>query len=207
MNSKPTIYLCRHGDTAWSGERRFAGRTDIPLTPEGEEAAVLLGRRLSSVAFDRVLVSPLGRALRTAELAGFPDAVVDPRLIELYFGEYEGKTRAEIAAFRPGWTYVRDGNPGGETVQDVGARIDSLLPELFEVHGPEGEPGHVLIFAHAVVLRVLASRWVGLPPSFAQNLSLSPASLSILHYDPVDDAPSIASWNDRSHLPGAPTLA
>jgi broad specificity phosphatase PhoE len=205
MNSRPTIYLCRHGDTAWSGERRFAGRTAIPLSLDGEKAAVLLGKRLQASKFDRVLVSPLRRALRTAELAGFSDAFVDSRLVELFFGEYEGKTRQEIAAFRPGWTYVRDGNPGGETVQDVGARIDSLLPELAGVQGPAGKPGHVLIFAHAVVLRVLASRWVGLPPSFAQNLSLSPASLSILRYDPVDDAPSIASWNDRSHLPDALT--
>jgi broad specificity phosphatase PhoE len=207
MNSRPTIYLCRHGDTAWSGERRFAGRTDIPLTPEGEEAAVLLGRRLSSVRFDRVLVSPLGRARRTAELAGFPDAVVEPRLIELYFGEYEGRTRAEIADSRPNWTYVRDGNPGGERVEDVGARVDSLLADLNGLKTATGTPGSALIFAHAVVLRVLASRWVGLPPSFAQNLSLSPASLSILHYDRVDDAPSIASWNDRSHLPDALTFA
>ena len=200
MNSRPTIYLCRHGDTAWSGERRFAGRTDIPLSPAGEKAAVLLGKRLQASKFDRVLVSPLARARKTAELAGFSEAFVDPRLMELYFGEYEGKTHQEINAFRPGWTYVRDGNPGGERVEDVGARIDSLLSEL-------PQSGHVLIFAHAVVLRVLASRWVGLPPSFAQNLTLSPASLSILHYDPVDDAPSIAVWNDRSHLPDALTFA
>jgi broad specificity phosphatase PhoE len=209
MNSRPTIHLCRHGDTAWSGERRFAGRTDIPLTPEGEEAAVLLGKRLAAVAFDRVLVSPLARAVRTAELAGFPTAIVDQRLIELYFGEYEGKTRAEIAAFRPGWTYVRDGNPGGERVEDVGARVDSLLTELLAEGGPGGSAAtrNVLIFAHAVVLRVLAARWVCLPPAFAQNLSLSPASLSILRYDPVDDAPSIGLWNDRAHLPDGATFA
>src|SRR5476649_45014 len=158
-----TIYLCRHGDTAWSGERRFAGRTDIPLSPEGEEAAVLLGKRLSKVRFDRVLVSPLSRARRTAELAGFK-AEVDQRLIELYFGEYEGRTRAEVAVSRPRWTYVRDGNPVGERVEDVGARIDSLLSDL--TAAGKAAPGQVLIFAHAVVLRVLAARWVGLPPSF-----------------------------------------
>jgi broad specificity phosphatase PhoE len=207
MNSRPTLYLCRHGDTAWSGVRRFAGRTDIPLSPEGEKAAGLLGKRLQQLKFDRVLVSPLGRARKTAELAGFSDAFVDQRLVEIFFGEYEGKTRQEIAAFRPGWTYVRDGNPGGERVEDVAARIDPLLAELGAVKTADGKPGHVLIFAHAVVLRVLASRWVGLPPSFAQNLSLSPASLSILHYDPVDDAPAIGVWNDRSHLPDAVTFA
>ncbi|HEX4383406.1 MAG TPA: histidine phosphatase family protein [Myxococcales bacterium] len=200
MNSRATLYLCRHGDTAWSGERRFAGRTDIPLTPEGEKAAVLLGKRLAALHFDRVLVSPLGRARRTADLAGFPDAVVEPRLIELYFGQYEGKTRAEIVATRPGWTYVRDGNPGGEGVAEIAARIDPLLADL-------PASGNVLIFAHAVVLRVLAARWVGLPETFAQHLSLSPASLSILHYDTVDDANAIAVWNDRSHLPDAGSFA
>ena len=179
---------------------RFAGRTDIPLTPDGEKAAVLLGKRLSQTNFDKVLVSPLGRARRTAELAGFSEASVDPRLTELFFGEYEGKTRAEIVASRPGWTYVRDGNPGGETISDVGQRIDSLLAGL-------PQAGHVLIFAHAVVLRVLAARWTGLPASFAQHLSISPASLSVLHYDAVDDAQSIAVWNDRSHLPGADGFA
>jgi broad specificity phosphatase PhoE len=200
MNSRATLYLCRHGDTAWSGERRFAGRTDLPLTSDGEKAAVLLGKRLAAVKFDKVLVSPLGRARRTAELAGFSDAFVDQRLVELFFGQYEGKTRAEIVASRPGWTYVRDGNPGGEGVADVGQRIDSLLAGL-------PSSGNVLVFAHAVVLRVLAARWVGLPPAFAQHLSLSPASLSILHYDAVDDAPSIAVWNDRGHLPGAGSFA
>jgi broad specificity phosphatase PhoE len=197
-----TLYLCRHGDTAWSGDRRFAGRTDIPLTPEGEHAAVLLGQRLAALHFDRILVSPLVRARRTAELAGFSGALVEPRLVELDFGHYEGRTRAEVAVEHPRWTYVRDGNPGGETVEHMGARIDSLLFEL--TASGKGAPAQVLIFAHAVVLRVLAARWVGLPPSFAQNLSLSPASLSILRYDAVDDAPSIALWNDASHLRDPP---
>jgi probable phosphoglycerate mutase len=191
----PTIYLCRHGDTAWSGERRLAGRTDIPLTPEGEANAVQLGRRLKPIAFDRVLVSPLARARHTADRAGFADtAVVDPRLAEIDFGEYEGRTHADINLERPGWTYARDGNPGGETVDHVGQRVDSVLSDL------SATPGRVLIFAHSVLLRVFASRWLGLPPSYAQHFMLSPASISILAYDPVDDARAIASWNDRSHL-------
>jgi probable phosphoglycerate mutase len=192
-----TLYLCRHGDTPWSAERRFAGRTDLPLTPLGEEAARLLGRRLAGARFDRVLTSPLGRARRTAELAGF-EAEVDARLIELDFGRDDGRTRAEIVRERPGWTYVRDGAFGGETVEHVGARVDSLLAEL---------RGQVLIFAHAVVLRVLAARWVGEPPKFAQHVSLAPASLSVLRHDPVDDARSIALWNDRSHLPDGGVFA
>lgn len=186
-----TLFLCRHGDTPWSSERRFAGLTDLPLTAEGEDAARRLGRRLEKVRFDRVLTSPLGRARRTAEIAGFSPQE-DSRLIELDFGDYEGRTRAEIVRERPGWTYVRDGNPGGETVDQVGARIDALLPDLH---------GTVLIFAHAVVLRVLAARFIGQPARFAEHLSLAPASLSILRRDPVDDAPAIALWNDRGHLP------
>jgi probable phosphoglycerate mutase len=192
-----TLYLCRHGDTPWSGERRFAGRTDLPLTPSGEAAARLLGRRLAGAHFDRVLTSPLARARRTAELAGF-DAQVDARLVELDFGKDDGRTRAEIVSERPGWTYVRDGALGGETVEHVGARVDALLAEL---------RGQVLIFAHAVVLRVLAARWVGQPPKFAQHVSLAPASLSVLRHDPVDDARSIALWNDRSHLPDGAVFA
>jgi probable phosphoglycerate mutase len=192
MAPETVLYLCRHGDTPWSAERRFAGRTDLPLTPEGEEAAARLGRRLVGKHYDRILTSPLLRARRTAEIAGFSPQV-DPRLIEIDFGDYDGRTRAEIVRERPGWTYVRNGNPGGETVAHVAERIDSLLPEL---------QGQVVIFAHAVVLRVLAARWLGQPPSFAENLSLAPASLSILHHDPVDDAPALALWNDRSHLPG-----
>src|ERR1700759_408395 len=96
MNSRATIYLCRHGDTAWSGERRLAGRTDLPLTEQGERNAAQLGARLNSIKFDRVISSPLLRARRTAELAGFPDATIDPRLIEMNFGEYDGRTREEI---------------------------------------------------------------------------------------------------------------
>jgi broad specificity phosphatase PhoE len=194
-----TLYLCRHGDTPWSTERRFAGKTDLPLTADGEEAARLLGKRLRTFPsqFDLVLTSPLLRARRTAEAAGYP-ARIDDRLMELGFGDYEGRTRDEILRERPGWTYIRDGNPNGESVAHVGARIDALLPDL---------RGNVLIFAHAVVLRVLTARWLGQPPRFAEHLSLAPASLSILHHDPVDDAQAIALWNDRSHLPHAPSFA
>ena len=191
----PSLYLCRHGDTAWTGERRLAGRTDIALTPEGQANAVELGQRLREFHFDRVIVSPLGRARRTAECAGFADvAVVDPRLIEINFGEYEGRTHAEIAAERPGWTYICNGNPGGETVEQVAARVDSLLADV------SAKPGNVLLFGHSVVLRVLTARWLGQSPTFSEHLMLSPASLSILGYDTVDEARSIASWNDRSHL-------
>jgi probable phosphoglycerate mutase len=197
MTPTPTLYLCRHGDTAWSPSRRLAGRTDIPLTPQGEANARLLGQRLAGVRFDRVIVSPLLRAHRTAELAGFASvAAVDHRLIEMNFGEYDGLTLDQIRRQRPGWTYLKDGCPGGETPDDLARRADALLSDLAATSGV------ILLFGHSVILRVLTARYLGAPAGFGRHLMMSPGSLSILGYDGVDDAPAIASWNDRHHLSG-----
>lgn len=196
-----TIYLCRHGDTAWSPYRRLAGRTDLPLVEKGEDNARQLGARLQALRFDRVLVSPLARARRTAELAGFgARAVVDDRLIEIHFGEHDGSTVAEVRRSKPGWTYLRDGSPGGETAEDVGRRVDAVLAEQRALGGT------IVVFGHSVVLRVLAARFLGWPPGHAQNFMMAPASLSVVTFDPVDDAPAIAAWNDQQHLttPWAP---
>lgn len=191
----PTLYLCRHGDTAWSPYRRFAGRTDIPLTEEGERNALQLGRRLKTVSFTKVVVSPLSRARRTAQLAGYEEvAEIDSRLAEWNFGQYEGKLRDDVVRERPGWTYLRDGCPGGETAECVGQRADELLGDLKKVSGT------VLLFGHSVILRVLTARWLGLSASQGCHFLLSPASVSILSFDPVDDAPAILLWNDKSHL-------
>jgi broad specificity phosphatase PhoE len=193
----PTLYLCRHGDTAWSGERRLAGRTDLPLVQIGEQNARQLGQRLSSASFARVLVSPLERARRTAELAGFGAvAQIDERLLEMDFGRYDGRTIAEIRQERPGWTYLRDGCPGGEDAADLGRRCDALLAEL------AATTGNVALFAHSVILRVLAARFLGLPPEAGRKLMLSPGALGVLGYDEVDDSRAIATWNDRHHLVG-----
>jgi probable phosphoglycerate mutase len=198
----PTIYLCRHGDTAWSPQRRLAGRTDLPLVEQGERNARQLGERLKSIRFDRIIVSPLLRARQTAELAGFGAmSVIDPRLIEMNFGEYDGKTSEEIRRERPGWTYLRDGCPGGETTEDVGRRADALLADL------AGRDNTVLLFGHSVILRVLTARWLGFAPEDGRHFMLSPASLCILAYDRVEDAPAIATWNDRNHLGGQPSFA
>lgn len=195
--SWPTIYLCRHGDTAWSPYRRFAGKTDIPLSEEGERNAAQLGRRLASVCFDRVITSPLQRALRTAHLAGYAGAAeVEPRLAEWCFGDYEGRTRDEVAREHPGWTYLRDGCPNGDTAQSIGVRADSLIEDL------RRRNQLTLVFAHSVILRVIAARWLGLPPTCASNFHFSPAAVSILGFDPVDDAPAVLLWNDKSHLNG-----
>jgi broad specificity phosphatase PhoE len=193
--AEPTLYLCRHGDTAWSGERRLAGRTDLPLVEIGEHNARQLGQRLVGVSFASVLVSPLTRARRTAELAGFGAvAQIDERLVEMDFGQYDGRSIAEIHRERPGWTYLREGCPGGEDAADLGRRADALLAEL------AAKRGNVALFAHSVILRVVAARFLGLPPQAAGKLMLSPGALGILGFDEVDDSRSIATWNDRCHL-------
>jgi probable phosphoglycerate mutase len=186
----PTLYLCRHGDTAWSPVRRLAGRTDLPLVADGEENARQLDHRLSTVHFDRVLVSPLTRARRTADLAGLGgSARVDDRLLEMSFGRYEGLTVDEVRATHPGWTYLRDGCPEGEGPEDVGGRADALLHDL------ETVTGNVALFAHSVILRVLAARYLGLPPGSGRMFMLSPGALCVLTRDPVEDSRAIASWN------------
>lgn len=184
------IYICRHGDTAWSPIRRLAGRTDIALSPEGEATARQVGVRLAGVAFDRVWASPLVRARRTAELAGFT-AAIDPRLVEMNFGAYEGRTIQEIRVERPGFTYLGDGCPDGETAADLARRIDPVLAELRDLAGT------TLIVAHSVLLRVLAARYLGLAPEHGRNFMMAPGGISILDYDPVDDAPAIQAWNLR----------
>jgi broad specificity phosphatase PhoE len=189
-----TIYLCRHGDTAWSPVRRLAGRTDIPLTEFGEQNARQIGHRLRAIAFDRVWVSPLQRARRTAELAGFADrAIVDDRLAEMDFGTYEGQLTADVRRERPGWVYLRDGAPGGETPEDLGRRVDPFLAEW------RGLTGTSLIFAHSVILRVLTARYLGLAAEAARHLTMWPGAISVLGFDAVDDAPTILHWNEHAH--------
>ena len=190
------LYLCRHGDTEWSTVRRLAGRTDLPLTAQGEANARQLGTRLHDVAFDRALTSPLIRARRTAELAGFATATVDDRLREMDFGRYEGRTVDDIRRQAPDWTYLRDGCPDGENADDLARRADSLLDDVCD------GGGRVVLFAHSVILRVVAARFLGLPASAGRLFMLSPGALSILGYDKVDDSRAIAAWNDRGHLTG-----
>lgn len=192
-----TIYLCRHGDTQWSAQRRLAGRIDLPLIERGEQNAIQLGQRLCAVSFARVLVSPLFRARRTAELAGLGAAAkIDERLLEMDFGRYDGLSVEEIRREQPGWTYLREGCPGGEGPADLGRRADALLADL------QSLSGNVALFAHSVILRVIAARFLGLAPGSGRMFMLSPGALSILAYDNVDDARAIAIWNDRQHLTG-----
>jgi broad specificity phosphatase PhoE len=188
-----TIYLVRHGDTEWSPVRRLAGRTDLPLTAVGEANAAKLAPRLARHVFDHVYVSPLSRARRTAELAGYAArAVPDERLLEMSFGAYEGKTVQEIRGERPGYAYLKDGCPGGEDAAALGRRCDSWLAEQ--------QGGTVLVFAHSVIMRVLTARFLGFAPEAARHFFFAPTAIAVLGWDPVDDAPAVQLWNDGAHL-------
>ena len=182
------LYLVRHGETEWTVARRHTGRTDVPLTEAGEEQARALGMALVGVTMDRVLSSPLERALATARLAGFGDRVErSDALLEMDYGEYEGLTTPEIRARRPGWDLFRDGCPGGETVDDVAKRVQPLLAEV------GGADGNVALFGHGHCLRVLAATYLGLEPAAARHLFLETASVSILGRE--HDWPTILRWN------------
>jgi broad specificity phosphatase PhoE len=195
MSAKlPIIYLARHGQTAWSKSGQHTGLTDIPLLPEGEYDAERLGARLRKLEFAAVWTSPLVRASRTCELAGFSGvARVDRDLVEWDYGEYEGLKNAEIVARQPGWRIYRDGCPGGESPEQVAARADRVL-ERARTAG-----GNVLLFSSGHFTRMLGARWIGLPPQNAELFTLATASLSALGYEHNVSEPVIHLWNDVSH--------
>jgi broad specificity phosphatase PhoE len=194
MASLPEVYLARHGETTWTLTGQHTGRTDIPLTARGERNAQSLAQRLTGVVFARVLTSPLSRALRTCELAGFGgQAEIDADLQEWDYGQYEGQRTADIRQERPGWELFRDGCPGGESVEVVGARADRVMARL------RGVEGNVLVFSHGHFLRVLAARWLGLTAGAARHFVLSTAALSILGYEHTRDEPALRLWNDNRH--------
>lgn len=188
----PEIYLVRHGETEWSASGKHTGRTDIPLTASGEEAARQLADRLRGLSFPAVWSSPSQRARDTCVLAGFgPASVTKPELAEWDYGVYEGLTTKQILAQRPGWRLFRDGCPEGETVSDAGSRADLIVDQLREADDM------VLIFSSSHFLRVLASRWLGLPPEDGACFVLDTASISILGYEHDLAEPVIRSWNQR----------
>ena len=191
----PTIYLARHGETAWSLSGQHTGLTDLALTERGERNAGQLGNRLSGLAFAKVFTSPLQRAVRTAELAGFTAvAEVDRDLLEWNYGDYEGRRTTEIHVERPDWQLFRDGCPGGESPSQVGARADRV------VHRMRALEGDVLVFSSGHFLRVLAARWLGLDPAAGRFLLLSTASVSALSYEHDLSEPVIRLWNDTRHV-------
>jgi probable phosphoglycerate mutase len=194
-NELPVIYLARHGETAWSLSGQHTGLTDLPLTERGEQNARSLGQRLVGLNFGKVFTSPLQRAARTCELAGFGAvAEVDRDLLEWDYGQYEGRRTAEIHAERPDWQLFRDGCPGGESPDQVGARADRVLSRLRAVQCD------VLLFSSGHFLRVLAARWLGLEPAAGRLFLLSTASLSAVGYEHNLHQPVIRLWDDNRHV-------
>jgi broad specificity phosphatase PhoE len=194
----PVIYLARHGETAWTLSGQHTGRTDLPLTESGERNGRALGTRLRGLAFAKVFTSPLQRASKTCELAGFGgSAEIDPDLMEWDYGRYEGRRTAEIHVERPDWQLFRDGCPGGESPSEIGARADRVVSRV------RGVPGDVLLFSSAHFLRVLAARWLGLEPAGGRYLLLSTAALCALAYEHNLAEPAIRLWNDTHHLDSA----
>jgi broad specificity phosphatase PhoE len=190
-----SIYLARHGETAWSVTGQHTGVTDLPLTERGERNAARLGERLAGLVFAKVLTSPLRRAARTCELAGFGAvAEVDRDLVEWNYGDYEGVRTAEIHAKRPDWQLFRDGCPNGESPQQIGARADRVVNHVRAIKG------NVLIFSSGHFLRVLAARWLGLEPVAGKFFMLNTASLSALSYEHELSHPAIQFWNTTRHV-------
>jgi len=195
LDGLQSIYLARHGETAWSLSGQHTGLTDLPLTKRGECNARLLGERLKGVEFAQVLTSPLQRARRTCELAGFGGGTeIDRDLVEWNYGDYEGLSTADIRARRPDWELFRDGFPGGESFGEIGARADRVVNRVRAIGG------RVLLFSSGHFLRVLAARWLGLAAVDARYFLLGTASLSTLTYEHNPSEPAIGLWNDTRHL-------
>jgi probable phosphoglycerate mutase len=184
------LYLVRHGETEWSRARRHTSRTDVPLSPAGEAEARALGVHLAGLEVDRVLASPMSRAITTARLAGFGDKLaITPALLEFDYGDYEGLTSAQIRARRPGWDLFRDGCPGGETVAAVADRAGPLVAEL------TAGDGRVMVFGHGHQLRIMAACYLDLAPDAARHLFLGTASVSVLGRE--HDWPTVLLWNEQ----------
>jgi broad specificity phosphatase PhoE len=183
-----SVYVIRHGETAWSLSGQHTGTTDIPLTDNGRRLAERLRPVLAKEVFARVFVSPMQRARETCELAGLGNGVVlDTDLVEWNYGEYEGRTPKQIHEKVPGWLIFRDGCPGGEMPEQVSTRVDRVIARARAVEGD------VALFAHGHVLRVLAARWIGLPAGAGQHFLLDTGTLCVLGY--YREIPAMKVWN------------
>ena len=191
----PVVFLARHGETAWTLTGQHTGLTDLPLTERGEINARRLGERLHGIPFAKVFTSPLRRAMRTCELAGFGAvAETDRDLVEWNYGQYEGRRTVDILRERHDWQLFRDGCPGGESPPEIAARADRVVKRVRAV------AANVLIFSSGHFLRVLATRWIGIEPINGRFLELSTASLSVLGYENSLSQPAIRLWNDTEHV-------
>ncbi|HEX5582585.1 histidine phosphatase family protein [Gaiella sp.] len=182
-----SLWLVRHGETEWSRDGRHTSLTDVPLTEPGVAAARELGHRLAGHAFSLVLTSPRLRARHTAELAGFPNAVVDDDLAEWFYGTYEGITTDETRAFDPTWTVWTHPSPGGETAAQVAGRADRVIARACSIEGD------VLLFGHGHALRALTARWLGQDVADGRLYHLDTGTISVLGYE--RDTPVIVHWN------------
>jgi broad specificity phosphatase PhoE len=187
-DARPELWLVRHGETEWSRLGRHTGRTDVPLTEVGRAQASAVSDELAGHEFTLVLSSPLSRAFDTARLAGFADRVeTSDDLLEWDYAADEGLTTIEIRRERPGWTVWRDGPKDGETAQAVAKRVDRVIARV------RAGDGDALVFAHGHVLRVLAARWLGEPPTEGRRYALGTATLSVLGWE--RETPVIERWN------------
>ena len=186
------LWLVRHGETEWSANGRHTSRTDLDLTPDGVSGAQSVAEKLRGTSFAHVLSSPLLRARRTAELAGFAEPEIVGDLHEWDYGDDEGRTTHDIRVDRPGWTVWRDGPAGGETAAEVGTRADRIVARVRAAETP------VLAFSHGHFCRVLGARWLGLAVSDGARLALSTASVSVLGWE--RDTASVLHWNHTGTL-------
>jgi probable phosphoglycerate mutase len=180
------LWIVRHGETEWSRDGRHTSTTDLPLTDAGEEAATSLAPRLADVSFDLVLTSPRQRARRTAELAGFADAEVDDDLVEWAYGDYEGVTTEEIRETVPGWSVWTHPSPGGESADEVSARLDRVIDRV-------RQHDRSLVFAHGHSLRVLTARWLEQPADEGRFFKLDTSTISVLGFE--REHPALLKWN------------
>ena len=187
----PRLYLARHGDTAWTDSHQHTGRTDIPLNERGEVHARQVGERLRGFSFVRVFTSPLQRASRTCELAGFGAvAEVDADLIEWAYGRFDGTLTSDILKNRPNWELYRDGCPDGESPEDVAARADRLIARVQRM------TGDILSFSSGHIIRMIAARWHGMAPAAGRVFFCRPASVGVLGFEhDRRDQPVIRLWN------------
>jgi probable phosphoglycerate mutase len=197
----PIVCLARHGETPWSLSGQHTGLTDLPLTERGEADARSLVPRLAGFAFSEVFTSPLKRAVRTCELAGFGDqSKIDPDLVEWNYGQYEGLRTAEIHQQRPNWRLFRDGCPGGESPDQIGARADRVVARVRSIDG------NVLLFSSGHFLRVLTARWLNLGADDGAYFVLGTGSVSLLGYEHDLSEPAIRLWNVMGHIQQRSTL-
>lgn len=191
LGGLPTLFLARHGDTAWTQSGQHTGRTDLPLSVEGEEHARQLGNEIPQVQFVQSFCSPLVRARETCRLAGFKDgAIIDPDLLEWDYGNFEGKTTAEIQKEWPGWQLFIDGCPGGESADEVASRAKSFINRVRRIDGD------VLAFSSGHIIRMITACWLGLPPDAGRLFYCPPASVGMLGFAHGNrNEPVIQAWN------------